>query len=132
MDLSTMERMNRLAESKSHQPIFISKEQIETNTVPKIPYTGETRDFKRWRTATLEEVDIPEVKYYADSDNPVRFFVYISGMGAEGEGAMTTHQLLNTISRIEEKYPHQFGYGLSFFGEFQGWVTVYKKITSHT
>ena len=131
MDLATLERMNKSAENKSHQPIFISKEQLEAHIVPKIPYTG-AREFKRWKPAVQTDIVIPEVIYNADSDDPVRFFVDTSGFGEEGEAALTTHQLFNIISTIEERYPHQFGYGLSFFGEFQGWVTVYKKTTSRT
>ena len=131
MDLATMERENKKAEARARQPVLISKEQIDGNTVPTIPYTGE-KVFARWTPATLEDIDIQDVHFQADSENPVRFFVDTSGMGDENEPALTHKQLFRLIAQIDQKYPGQFGYGLSFFGQFQGWVTVYKKKASRT
>jgi hypothetical protein len=131
MDLVTMARKNKKAEARARQPVLISKEQVEGNTIPVIPFTGE-KTFAQWAPATLEEIDILDIKAQADSENPVRFFVDISGMGAENEPALTHRQLFRLIAQIDQKYPGQFGYGLSCFGELQGWVTVYKRKASRT
>lgn len=124
MDLNTMRRENKKAEATATQPIPLGSSK-------RIPYTG-SKKFALWEPATLEDLDLPEVLAQADSESPIIFFVDTSGFGEKGEGALTQEELLNIIDQIEEKHSGQFGVGLSFFGEFQGWVTLYKKRACRT